>query len=116
MKRLLVAFALSLAGLGLVTGQTADAQTLSAAAYCDLTIERLSLAHDTWSREGRSPTEGELLPLWQRYGVTAAAYYRFATDNRAVVEGYLGTHPDVAQEIQRLAVAINAVIRQREPR
>jgi hypothetical protein len=98
------------------TPPVALGQPLSVASYCELTIERLRIAHDVWSRASRSPTDDELNQLWRRYGVTAEEYYRFASENRVPLADYLASRGDIAQAIERLAADLIAVIQQREPR
>jgi len=90
------------------------ADELTVASYVDLTIERLELAYDTWSQEGRSPVETEEAEVCQAYGTDLDAYYAFAGEHRREIEDYLADHDDERDTIDSLAADIAAVIEQEE--
>lgn len=90
------------------------AEELTVASYVDLTIERLELAHHTWSAEGRSPVETEEAELCHPYGTDLDAYYAFAGEHRQEIEDYLAEHTAKRDTIDSLAADVAAVIEQQE--
>jgi hypothetical protein len=90
------------------------AAELTVATYVDLTIDRLALAYDTWSQEGRSPVETEEAAVCQLYETDLDAYYSFAGDHRQEIEDYLAEHDDKRAAIDSLAADIAAIIEHKE--
>lgn len=92
----------------------AFAKELTVASYVDLTIERLELAHATWSQENRSPAETEQAALCLRYETSQEAYYAFAGEHVQEIGDYLDEHSEKRDRIAALAAAIRALIEQKE--
>lgn len=105
---LVIAVALCLVAL------PAFANELTVASYVDLTIERLELAHATWSLEERSPAETEQAAVCQRYETSLEAYYAFAGKHAQEIGDYLEEHPEKRDRLEALAAAIRALIEQKE--
>jgi hypothetical protein len=92
----------------------AGAAELTVASYVDLTIDRLELAHETWSLEGRSPVETEEAEVCQLYQTDLDTYYGFAGEHRQAIEDYLAENVEARATIDSLAAAIDRIIEQKE--
>jgi hypothetical protein len=90
------------------------AEGLTVVGYVDLSIERLELAHATWSLEGRSPAETEQAAVCQRYETSLEAYYAFAGEHAKEIGDYLEEYPDKRERIEALAASVRALIEQKE--
>jgi len=117
MRRFILVFALAASLVCVLAGREgAQAEPLSVAMFCELSIARLQLATDAWEQMGRSPTDAEGDTLWQQHGTTAEEYYTFASAYREEVDGYLTSYPEVQAQIERLIERLeqlsNQVLRQ----
>jgi hypothetical protein len=106
--------ALALVALLLLAGLPARAAELTVAEYVDLTISRLELARRTWSEEGRSPVETEEATLFESWGTTAGAYYRYGGDHAKEIEGFLEENTEKSSAIEALSREIERLIEQAE--
>ena len=106
--------ALALVALVLLAGLPARATELTVAEYVDLTISRLELALRTWSEEGRSPVETEEAALFETWGTTAGAYYRFSGEHPDEVKGFLEENVEKSDRIEALSRQIESLIEQAE--
>lgn len=102
--------ALALVALLLLAGLPARAAELTVAEYVDLSISRLELARTTWSTEGRSPVETEEATLFEVWGTTAAAYYRFGGDHAREIESFLEEDAEKRNRIEELRTEIESLI------
>jgi hypothetical protein len=82
--------------------------------YCELTIERLALAHDVWDTERRGLTPEDEAELWPMFGTTAEAYFAFAGSHRSEIDAYLAGNPAAREEIDFLRSRIDEIIEQME--
>lgn len=102
--------ALALVALLLLAGLPARAAELTVAEYVDLTIARLELARTTWSGEGRSPVETEEATLFETWGTTAVAYYRYSGNHSKEIEGFLEENTEKHNQIEALRDEIESLI------
>lgn len=102
--------ALALVALLLLAGLPARAAELTVADYVDLSISRLELARSTWSTEQRSPVETEEATLFETWGTTAAAFYRYAGDHAKEIEGFLEENTEKRNRIEALRAEIESLI------
>jgi hypothetical protein len=92
----------------------AGAAELTVAGFVDLTIDRLELAHQTWSQEGRSPVETEEAEVCRLHQTDLATYYGFAGSHRQQIEDYLAENAEARATIESLTAAIDRLIEQKE--
>ena len=94
----------------------ATAQELTIDSYIALTVERLRIAENAWTQQGRAPTRTESDALWSTYATTAADYVAFGSTHRLAVEAYLASHPTVRDDIAQRSQRIRALVSQTEPK
>lgn len=87
---------------------------MSVADYIELSIARLELARDTWSEEGRGPTEAEEGDLCTDHGTTAEAYYAFAGEMADEMDSFLDENSHLRDTIEALSAEIRSLIESAE--
>lgn len=113
MRRHNLIFSVAAVGWLLLACPTA-ADELDVADFVELTIARLEQAEETWSAEGRSPTQAEDDALFETYGTTSEYYYERASELRRQVEAYLEDHPELRRRIEALSESIREWIEEAE--
>jgi hypothetical protein len=90
------------------------AEQLTVGSYFEVTLARLSLVVDTWEEAGRAPRDEEEAALFQRYEISAEAYYDFSGEHRDEMAAYLKDHSEIQQAIDDLSARIQQLVAQAE--
>lgn len=97
-----------------MTGKAIGAEALSVERYCKISRSRLAFVLKLRKSERRNPNALEESLFLQTHGVDWEEYHAFASAHSQEVNAYLGAHPKLQAEIERLSARIHALIQQVE--
>ena len=92
----------------------ATAEPLTVESYCQLAVERLDLALNTWLKYHRSPTVAERASLYLDHGTSPSAYYAFSAARASRIAAYLNAHPSLQAEIASLSQQLRDAVTVKE--
>lgn len=95
---------------GSILTTNAFSEELSLERYIQLSTARLDLSKQTWSADKLPPSREAMAALFAEYGISETDYLAYTSANRDAIDAYLASHPDAAQQIERLSADIDSAI------